>query len=436
MRHPEVQEFEKLLEELRLHTLNKYDYGAKGIVSALIRARKALADAVRDIKRLPDDKKLAAREPDSFDKIRQLCPRGPRRLWQRFEPALYADRVEGALMGRMAGCILGAAVELWQPEQMEKLARENGDSFPPTDYWKYVPDPYRLHCGVNPTEAFTRHKMNGVPADDDIAYTLLGLLVVEQYGSDFTIKQLGEAWLKYIPIACTAEKVALDNIKKGISAEEAGAIDNPYDTWIGAGIRADPWAYMAPGWPEKAAAMAWRDGMLTHRRTGVYAEMFFAAAISAAFAVDDPVQALQIGLTHIPAHCTIAREIRWALKIAPEIHDFKQARKAVEERFPNMHHVHAINNACLTIWGITIGRRDFTRVISETVAMGMDCDCTTATAGSIIGAVVGKRGIPAHWTRRFNNTIWSYLNGHRKFTITGVLNRFARQARRIHAASH
>ena len=83
-------------------------------------------------------------------------------------------------------------------------------------------------------------------------------------------------------------------------AERAAEKDNPFCEWIGADIRADPWGYLAPGWPEKAAEMAWRDAYLSHRRNGIYGEMFFAAAISAAFTVDHPVEALEIGLTEIP----------------------------------------------------------------------------------------------------------------------------------------
>jgi len=80
----------------------------------------------------------------------------------------------------------------------------------------------------------------------------------------------------------------------------------------------------------------------------------------------------------------------------PQIGDYRQARDAMEERFRGMQRVHTINNTCLTIWGITIGGTDFTRVIAETVAMGMDNDCTAATAGSIVGAIVKKQGIPEH----------------------------------------
>ncbi len=215
-------------------------------------------------------------------------------------------------------------------------------------------------------------------------------------------------------------------------AHRAGAANNPYCEWIGADIRADPWGYMAPGWPERAAEMAYTDASISHRRQGIYGEMFFAAAIAAAFATDDPVEALRIGLSEIPKNCTLARAVRWALRGSPDIREYRQARAAVDTRFKGMHPVHTINNACLTIWGLTIGGRDFTRVIGETVAMGLDNDCTAATAGSITGAVVGKRGIPEHWYGSFENRIHSYLVGKKHFSISGVLSRFEKQARRVH----
>jgi ADP-ribosylglycohydrolase len=95
--------------------------------------------------------------------------------------------------------------------------------------------------------------------------------------------------------------------------------------------------------------------------------------------------------------------------------------------------VHTINNACLTIFGIGIGGADFTRVISEVVAMGLDNDCTAATAGSIVGACVGLKGIPEHWYKPFNNTVHSYLIRQRPFKIDDLARRFGKQARRVYA---
>jgi ADP-ribosylglycohydrolase len=442
MTYPDTAHFKKLVEQLELYVQLQTEYGAKGIGAPLTKAAKALRLAVREVRRLPIDRALAWREPNALTAIQALRPAGPRRLWRAFDRAAYADRLAGALLGRLAGCTLGAPVEFNAVHRMEELAEANGDAFPPTDYWTRVPDPKDLRYQMSRRDAYTRDLMNGVPADDDIAYTLLGLLIAEEHGPDFTVADVGRAWVKYLPYACTAEDIALKNLRNGLPAEVVGERNNPYCEWIGADIRADPWGYMAPGWPARAAAMAYTDAYISHRRQGIYGEMFFAAAIAAAFAVDDPVEALRLGLTEIPRQCALAQAVRWALRMAPGIKDYRQARAAMEARFKTgsingphagMHPVHTINNACLTVWGITIGGRDFTRVIGETVAMGMDNDCTAATAGSIVGAVVGKKGIPDHWHRNFRNTIHSYLIGKKRFAISGLLKRFEKQAKTIHA---
>ena len=431
-KYPKTPDLRGLTEAIGLQTQLKTEYGATGTILPLKKAERALRSALGDLKRLAIDRALATREPDDLDAIRALRKNGPRRLWTTFKKDLYPDRLAGAFLGRMAGCTLGAPVEFWPVEKMKALAEENGDDFPPTDYWSYVPEPKATRYGMSFRQDYTRRGIVGVPVDDDTIYTLLGLLIAEEHGPDFTTRDVGRSWIKYLPYACTAEDVALRNLKRGIPASQAGIRDNPYCEWIGADIRADPWGYMAPGWPERAAAMAYQDAYLSHRRQGIYGEMFFAAAVSAAFAADDPVEALRIGLTEIPRDCALHKAVQWALRIAPEIKDHKQARAAVDEKFMGMHAVHTIKNACLTVWGLTIGRLDFTRVIGETVAMGMDNDCTAATAGSIVGAVVGKKGIPSRWHKGFGDTIRSYLIGKQRFSILDVLKRFARQARRIH----
>jgi len=433
--YPKLPDFNELARNLVDYAQLQHEYGARGIAPILKDAERALRAATKRIRALPVDRELAKKEPNELTSIRALRPGGPRRMWKTFDAETYQDRIRGALLGRMAGCTLGAPVEFWPIEKMQDLAKENGMPFPPDNYWKRVPEPFLKRYGLSPRESYTRSKMNGVPVDDDLAYTLLGLLVLEDFGPGFTVEDVGKAWVKYLPYACTAEKVALANLQKGVPAKKAGEKDNPYCEWIGADIRSDPWGYLAPGWPERAADMAWRDAFISHRRQGLYGEMYFSAAIAAALAVDDPVQALRIGLTEIPGNCATARAVRWALRVAPAIRNYRQARDAMEKKFAGMGRVHTINNACLTVWGITMGGTDFSRVIGETVAMGMDNDCTAATAGSIVGAVVGEKGIPKKWHARFNNTVHSYLIGKRRFSLTDLYRRFARQAQRVWASA-
>ena len=434
MSYPSFAALRELLNGLELYAQLKHEYGAEGVAAQVDAVEDALANALEAVRALPEDPVLAAREPDDLPSIRALRPAGPRAIWQSFDQAEYRRRLEGALLGRFAGCTLGAPVEFWPVERMAAWAREIGDAFPPVDYWSDIPERHAFRYHTSRTDAYTRDKLDGVPVDDDVTYTLLGLLIAEEYGLDFTTAEVGRAWLRRLPMACTAEHVALENLKRGVPAEQAGATENPYCQWIGADIRSDPWGYLAPGLPEKAAAMACRDAYLSHRRNGIYGEIFFAAAIAAAFTVDHPLAAIEIGLTEIPADCALAGDVRWALEMAPRITDYRAARAAVDARFAGMSGVHTNNNACLTIWGLSIGGTDFTRVIGETVAMGLDNDCTAATAGSIAGAIIGREGIPPHWYARFNNTVHTYLNHHPQFAIDEVVDRFTAQAAKAFAS--
>jgi len=425
-------QWEPLLEYARLKCEYGVDVAAVERVMAGVMA--ALDGAIKELDALPQDAALAAREPDGLDAIRALRPAGPRKLWTSFDRAKYADRQKAAMLGRFAACVLGAAVEFWSIEKMEVWARYNGDNFPPTDYWKATPYPEGVHYGVSPTENFTKPGLNGAPADDDIIYTLLGLLIMEDYGRDFTTGDVGKAWVKYLSMACTAEKVALENLQNGVPAEKAAEQGNPYVQWIGADIRSDPWGYLAPGWPEMAAEFAWRDARISHRRNGVYGEMYFSAVIAAAFAVGDYKEALRVGLTEIPERCLLADALRWALDAAPDIKDYRQARAAVEAHFGPMNGVHTILNACLVVFALYIGDGDFTKTAGECVAMGYDNDCTAATAGSILGACYGMKALPERWYAPFGDKVTTYLNGHREMSLGDVITRFFIQAEKTFAS--
>lgn len=111
---------------------------------------------------------------------------------------------------------------------------------------------------------------------------MLALKLLERYGHNFTSADVAETWLLGIPAfhACTAERVAIRNLMTGILPPQTGRRRNPYREWIGAQIRADFFGYIAPGNPAAAAAMAYRDGVVSHTKNGVYGEMFIAAWLS------------------------------------------------------------------------------------------------------------------------------------------------------------
>lgn len=437
LEYPNVPDYYSALRKLTEYSRLKFEQGAAPIAikSIIDNLSENIALATSELVSLEIDSDLAKAEPDDYEKILAQRSDGPRRISDKFDHEKYMEKILGALYGRFAGCILGAVVEGFSLEAIKSWADFNGDAFPPVDYWKNYKDPSELRYGVSYAKSYTRGNIDGAPVDDDITYTILGLLIAEDYSHDFTTEDVGISWIKYLPTACTAEEIALNNLKAGIHASKAADINNPYCQWIGAAIRADPWGYMAPGMPEKAAKMAYRDAYLSHRRNGIYGEMFFAAAIAAAFEVDNSLDAIKIGLTEIPKDCMLADDVRWAIGECANIHNYREARDAVRDRFGAQSHIHTNNNACLTIFGLSIGGNDFTKIISETVAMGYDNDCTAATAGSIAGTVLGKKGIPEKWYGCFNNKVYTYMNDRRLFAIDDLAKRFASQAEIISVES-
>lgn len=234
----------------------------------------------------------------------------------------------------MAGCTLGAALEFEPVEKAKAWALHFGDQFPPADYWSHVKDPMSSHYITGKNIDLTKGHMNAVPPDDDTVYTLLGLLLMEQYGFDFTGENLAEIWKRYLPLGpkeddpgqrgCWwGERQMLKCLLNGMTLPEAGLFRNPNLQNIAAWTRADSYGYVCAGWPEKAAELAYRDAFTNHRRNGVYGSMFMAAVIAAAFVVDDPMEAVQIGLSEIPENCLFAEGVRWALEQNPS--DYKQA---------------------------------------------------------------------------------------------------------------
>lgn len=378
-------------------------------------------------------------EPDDLESIRALRPDGPRRLCEGI-PADYASRLRGALNGRMAGCTLGAALEFHPTDDAKNWAQHFGDDYPLTDYFSHVLHPEDAHYITGKKIDLTKGHMDAVPPDDDTIYTLLGLLTMEEHGLAFTQEDAAKVWMKYLPLGpdepvgmrgCWwGERQMLKNLHAGMKLPEAGLHMNPNWQNIAAWTRADAFGYALPGWPEKAAELAWRDASMNHRRNGVYGSMFMAATISAAFVVDDPIEAVRIGLTEIPENCLFAEGIRWALE--QKVTSYRDAHDAVWARYKGMFNGSALTNALHVVMGLMVGQKDFTRTIGHTVAMAGDNDCTGATAGSILGAVIGREAIPAHWVEPFRGRMHIYLMEHPEYLeIESVCQRFERLAEKF-----
>lgn len=414
--------------ELAINDFARYkcELGATGVQKKVNEIEMLLKEKIKELEAM-EENTSRLQEPNLLEDIRKNSPKNKRECSRDLSDDEYISKLKGAIYGRFAGCALGAPVELMGIKELESFAKLIGMEFPPKNYWLDAPVGYLPRYKVGMGKQFTLPVMNSLPPDDDIIYTLLSMMVMEEKGSDFSTSDVGEFWVKYLPNECTytAERISLVNLQNGIDPKLAGSINNPYTEWIGAAIRCDGWAFVNPGNPERASEWAYRDAYVSHRRSGIYSAMYFAAVIASAFTSDSIIEALEKGFNYIPKNAEFTKQIQWAMDIAPTITNYKEANEAVTKRFEGMDWVHAINNACLTIWGVCIGQKDFTKGISETVAMAYDNDCTAATVGSILGAFMGVDGVPKFWYEPWNNTIISYLHGVESFELDDVVRRFS-----------
>ncbi len=361
------------------------------------------------------------KQPSTLNEILKLRPQNSD--MKAIQPTQLKSRLKAAWACRCAGCTLGVPVENYAIEVMQELAKKSNMEYPPKDYWEEVTDPNNYQYETNQRFEYTRKHLNKVPVDDDITYTVLNLLLLEKYGKNYTLDDVGQLWMDILPVACTAEDEALKELKKGTKAIHA-ADYNEYVEWIGAAIRADAFGYVEAGNPQGAARLCFNDAYLTHRKNGIYGEMFAAASIAAAFVVEEPLEAIKIGMTQIPKTSELYEALQWALSYEGKLKDYLHARQLIDAKFEGMNRVHTINNMCAVVFALILGGKDVTACLSNSIAMGLDNDCNGATVGSIVGACLGIEKVPEHWYKPFNDTVWTYLRGYPTLSIDDMVERF------------
>jgi ADP-ribosylglycohydrolase len=362
-------------------------------------------------------------EPDSIEEIRRSAnPPKDEEAWiSRHE---LRDRMLGAWFGRIAGNMLGKPVEGWSKSRIEDYLKKAGCY--PLDY--YIPEIIpRFEKGFQEyyKAGGLRGNVSKALRDDDLDYTILGLLLLERKGFSFTTDDVGEEWLNRLPfnLTYTAEREAYRNLTLGLKPPETATFWNPYREWIGAQIRADPWGYANPTRPWSAAEMAYRDARLSHVKNGVYGEMLVAAMVASAFIESEPLKVVEKGFSCIPRESRLAEAVRHCIDLWKKCGDFDAAYEKAMSKYGRYHQVHTINNAVIVVLALLYGNRDFEKSICLSVSGGLDTDCNGATVGSIVGAMVGFKCIPEKWHSPLNNTLDTALSGLKELKISELADR-------------
>jgi ADP-ribosylglycohydrolase len=364
-------------------------------------------------------------EPETLEDIHQARPHGPRQAGLELKPDEAYDRVYGGWLGRTAGCLLGKPVEPWgYKDKIARYLRLVG-SYPLTNYFprlENAPDEFPIAYAP---EGVWLGKIKGAPEDDDTDYSILGLHILETYGTKFTTANVAAEWLSHLAFhkTYTAERAAYRNLILGIPAEEAAKLLNPEREYIGARIRIDTYGLAAAGRPELAAEMAYRDARLSHTRNGVYSAMFTSACIAWAFVTKDIEEIIWVGLSEIPSNCRQAEAIREVMSLHKETPDWENAFEQLLPKYGEYDPVHAINNTVVLVLALLYGEADFEKTICTAVMCGADSDCNGANAGTIAGILCGAHGLPEKWTLPLNDHLNSSVSQFSETRISDLARR-------------
>ena len=374
-------------------------------------------------------------EPSALEEIQARRPQPSVSLPPCDEKAL-PDKIRGAWLGRIAGCLLGKPVEGFRRDRLLPLLRDT-DNYPMRRYIarRDFTEDLIKRLNLN-TEACWADTLEGIsPPDDDTNYTVFTLKLLETYGLDFTCDNVIEAWMMWIPMlaTCTAERVAYRNAASGLLPPETALYKNPYREWIGAQIRGDCYGYVCPGDPQRAAAYAFRDAAISHVKNGIYGEMFIAAMIAAAAVCGDIRTVIRAGLEQIPEKCRLRRDV---LRVIGWFDDGLSAEQIIDNIHTDFNEhsghdwCHTDSNAMIVVMALLCGGGDFGRSICLAVQSAFDTDCNGATVGSIVGMMNGSQAIPDAWTAPFAGRLKTAIDGFNEVDADGLAERTLRLIRK------
>ncbi|MEO2078623.1 MAG: ADP-ribosylglycohydrolase family protein [Bacillus sp. (in: firmicutes)] len=405
-----------------------------------------LMNVYEEVARLSVKEEFPYEEPNDWNEIQKQRPKPVNEVKKSI---IVEEQFHGAWLGRSAGCALGKPLETtdfflgnqhhpgWKNVE---LWFKGADAWPITGYTpghSSAEQEWGIKINEWCQQSF-RENIRFMESDDDIRYTVIGLLLLEEKGRHFDSWDIGKLWHKYLTYqqVCTAETQAYFNFAhvtthmKGNKPADwteknvwVRTYLNPYREWIGAQIRADIYGYAAAGNPEFAAELAYRDASFSHVKNGIYGSLFVAAMVSAAFVEKDNERIVEIGLNQIPEKSRLAEAIKKAIDIAKNSRNQEEVVSKVWDAFHHYDPVHTINNAALVAAALIYGRDDFEKVITTAVYGGWDTDCNGATVGSIMGAKLGATNLPSHWVKPLNDTLYAEIVGFHPISISTCAKR-------------
>lgn len=309
------------------------------------------------------------------------------------------DKVRGGWAGQMVGVTYGA------PTEFGFLQKTNDQ---PRD-WK-------------PEE------LAGALDQDDLYVEMTFSDVMDRLGVNATSDDYGEAFKNSKYQLWHANLSARRALLRGVKGSMSGNPKyNLHSNDIDFQIESDFIGLMTPGMPVAAQRFAGRVGRVMNYGDGVYGGIFIAAMYSSAYFESDPRKVVEAGVAAIPAGSTYAHVINDVLGWSKENPaNWKKTWQLLEDKWDRddacpegalkPFNIDASLNGAYVAMGLLYGDKDFEKTMDIAMRGGQDSDCNPASAGGILGTMIGYKAIPAKWTaplpaiadKKFSYTNYSY----------------------------
>ena len=256
--------------------------------------------------------------------------------------------------------------------------------------------PYEGDLRVNEV-AYYNPVPTSMVANDDLDLQVIALELVRRRGLPVSARYLGELWEKNTSCFPDEYGVANNNNAIGLRAPLSGYYSSKFGGGMGAAIRSELWACLAPADPDLAVRLAREDAATDHYDDGVDACLFLTAVESCAFIESDALKLIEKGLSYIAGNRRMTAAFTDTIRWWNETKDMLKVRSLIIENYPSHNWTDVTINLSLIILAWLAGEGDFSRCICAAASMGYDADCTCATLGAILG-LIDIDAIEEKWT--------------------------------------
>ena len=299
------------------------------------------------------------------------------------------DKIKGGWAGQVIGCTYGGPTEFRYKGVM-------------------IPDSIQIPWDENRCLWYYE---NAPGLYDDVYMDLTFVDVFEKEGLDAPAKSHALAFANADYMLWHANQAARYNILSGIMPPESGFwIYNPHADDIDFQIEADFAGLMSPGMVNTATDICDKVGHIMNYGDGWYGGVYVAAMYSLAFVSNDVNYVVEEALKSIPVESQFYKCINDVILWHSEFpDDWSKTWNLVQQNWSEDigcpdgvyrdFNIDAKINAAYIVIGLLYGEGDYTKTLDVSARCGQDSDCNPASAGGILGTMVGYTKIPEEWKK-------------------------------------